>query len=114
MRALISTARATSASRTCRDPMPAEGDVLVQVEVALTDGTDLKAYRRGHPVLLGRRRARSGTSSAGSTSRPGGAWSRPTPRRAASAPLCRRGQETLCESLLPLLNGAYAELPARA
>ena len=33
-------------------PEPAEGDVLVQVEVALTDGTDLKAFRRGHPVLL--------------------------------------------------------------
>ncbi len=27
--------------------------MLLQVEVALTDGTDLKAYRRGHPVLLG-------------------------------------------------------------
>jgi L-iditol 2-dehydrogenase len=27
--------------------------VLVQVEVALTDGTDLKAFRRGHPLLLG-------------------------------------------------------------
>ena len=33
-------------------PEPAPGDVLVQIEVALTDGTDLKAYRRGHPVLL--------------------------------------------------------------
>ncbi|HSL64819.1 MAG TPA: zinc-binding dehydrogenase, partial [Gaiellaceae bacterium] len=33
-------------------PEPAEGDVLVRVEVALTDGTDLKAYRRGHPRLL--------------------------------------------------------------
>jgi L-iditol 2-dehydrogenase len=33
-------------------PEPAEGDVLVQVEVALTDGTDLKAYRLGHPLLL--------------------------------------------------------------
>ena len=33
-------------------PEPGPGDVLVQVEVALTDGTDLKAYRRGHPVLL--------------------------------------------------------------
>jgi L-iditol 2-dehydrogenase len=31
----------------------AEGDVVVQVEVVLTDGTDLKAFRRGHPVLLG-------------------------------------------------------------
>jgi L-iditol 2-dehydrogenase len=30
----------------------AAGDVLLRVEVALTDGTDLKAFRRGHPVLL--------------------------------------------------------------
>jgi L-iditol 2-dehydrogenase len=33
-------------------PEPEPGDVLVQIEVALTDGTDLKAFRRGHPVLL--------------------------------------------------------------
>jgi L-iditol 2-dehydrogenase len=33
-------------------PEPGTGDVLVQIEVALTDGTDLKAFRRGHPVLL--------------------------------------------------------------
>jgi len=33
-------------------PEPAPGEVLVQVEVALTDGTDLKTYRRGHPLLL--------------------------------------------------------------
>src|SRR5581483_6937734 len=33
-------------------PVPGPGEVLVQVEVALTDGTDLKTYRRGHPVLL--------------------------------------------------------------
>ena len=33
-------------------PEPGPGDVLVQVEVALTDGTDLKTYRRGHPLLL--------------------------------------------------------------
>jgi L-iditol 2-dehydrogenase len=32
-------------------PEPAPGDMLVQVEVALTDGTDLKTYRRGHPLL---------------------------------------------------------------
>jgi len=32
-------------------PEPAPGDVLVQIEVALTDGTDLKTFRRGHPLL---------------------------------------------------------------
>ncbi len=33
-------------------PKPGPGDVLVQVAVALTDGTDLKTFRRGHPLLL--------------------------------------------------------------
>ena len=33
-------------------PEPGPGDVLLQVEVALTDGTDLKTFRRGHPLLL--------------------------------------------------------------
>ena len=33
-------------------PEAGPGDVLVQIEVALTDGTDLKTFRRGHPVLL--------------------------------------------------------------
>jgi L-iditol 2-dehydrogenase len=33
-------------------PEPGPGDVLVQVEMALTDGTDLKTFRRGHPLLL--------------------------------------------------------------
>ena len=32
-------------------PEPEPGDVLVQIEVALTDGTDLKTFRRGHPLL---------------------------------------------------------------
>ena len=35
-------------------PMPVEaGDVLVEIEVALTDGSIAKALARGHPVLLG-------------------------------------------------------------
>jgi L-iditol 2-dehydrogenase len=32
-------------------PEPGPGDVVVQVELALTDGTDLKTFRRGHPLL---------------------------------------------------------------
>ena len=32
-------------------PDAGPGDVLVEVEVALTDGTDLKTFRRGHPLL---------------------------------------------------------------
>ncbi|HEX7525257.1 MAG TPA: zinc-binding dehydrogenase [Gaiellaceae bacterium] len=33
-------------------PEAGPGEVLVQVEVALTDGTDLKTFQRGHPLLL--------------------------------------------------------------
>ena len=98
------------------DPVPESGDVLVQVEVALTDGTDAKAYRRGHPVLLGPPPSPFGHEFCGIDTATG--------RRvvaANSAPCgecrpCRRGDETLCERLFPLLNGAYAELllvPAR-
>lgn len=32
-------------------PAPARGEVLVRVEAALTCGTDLKAYLRGHPMI---------------------------------------------------------------
>jgi L-iditol 2-dehydrogenase len=32
-------------------PEPGPADVLVEIEVALTDGTDLKTFKRGHPLL---------------------------------------------------------------
>jgi L-iditol 2-dehydrogenase len=97
-------------------PEPGEGDVLVQVEVALTDGTDAKAFRRGHPLLLAETPSPFGHEFCGIDVATG--------RRvvaANSAPCgecapCRRGEETLCENLRPFLNGAYAEfllVPAR-
>jgi len=90
-------------------PEPGPGDVLVQVEVALTDGTDAKAFRRGHPLLLGELPSPFGHEFCGVDVAIG--------RRvvaANSAPCgecapCRRGEETLCENLKPFLNGAYAE-----
>ena len=33
-------------------PKPGPGELLIRVRRALTCGTDLKAFRRGHPVLL--------------------------------------------------------------
>ncbi|MGH3023307.1 MAG: zinc-dependent alcohol dehydrogenase [Gaiellaceae bacterium] len=97
-------------------PEPGPGDVLVQVEVALTDGTDAKAFRRGHPLLLAETPSPFGHEFCGVDVATG--------RRvvaANSAPCgecapCRRGEETLCENLQPFLNGAYAEyllVPAR-
>jgi L-iditol 2-dehydrogenase len=35
--------------RDVADPAPGPGDVVLEVRAALTCGTDLKAYRRGHP-----------------------------------------------------------------
>ena len=92
------------------DPIPAEGDVLLQVEVALTDGTDLKAYRRGHPVLLGELPSPFGHEVCGIDVATGRRVVAANSAPCGACAACRRGQETLCENLLPLLNGAYAEL----
>ena len=93
------------------DPVPAPGEVLVQVEVALTDGTDLKTYRRGHPLLLDGAPGPFGHEfcgvEAGTGRRVVAANSAPCGVCAA----CLRGDETLCEDR-PFLNGAYAELIA--
>ena len=117
MRALVFHGPGDLRLETVPDPVPAPGDVLVQVEVALTDGTDANAFRRGHPVLLGPPPSPFGHEFCGVDTATG--------RRvvaANSAPCgectpCRRGDETLCERLFPLLNGAYAEylaVPASA
>jgi L-iditol 2-dehydrogenase len=100
-----------------RVPQPGSGEVLVRVLAATTCGTDLKAYRRGHPVLLGPPPAPFGHEYAGEVVAvgPGVARWRPGMRvvGANSAPCgecfyCRRGRESLCERL-KLWNGAYAE-----
>ena len=75
------------------DPVPGEGDVLVQIEVALTDGTDLKAFHRGHPVLLSEVPSPFGHEFCG--------FDIATGKRVVAA---NSAPGT------PLLNGAYAEL----
>ncbi len=87
----------------------AEGDVLVQVEVALTDGTDLKAFRRGHPVLLGPPPSPFGHELCGIDVGTGRRMVAANSAPCGACDPCRRGQETLCDHLFPLLNGAYAE-----
>jgi L-iditol 2-dehydrogenase len=78
------------------DPEPGPGDVLVRIEVALTDGTDLKAFRRGHPVLLGELPGPFGHEFCGIDVATG--------RRVVAA----NSDGNLDD--LRLLNGAYAEL----
>jgi L-iditol 2-dehydrogenase len=98
-------------------PAPGPGEVLLRVLVATTCGTDLKAYRRGHPVLLGPPPAPFGHEYAGEVAAVGrGVTQWALGQRvvgANSAPCgacsyCARGQESLCERLA-LWNGAYAE-----
>lgn len=100
-------------------PMPevGDGEVLIQVRVALTCGTDLKVYRRGYharmivpPTLFGHELA-GVIEEVG----PGVKGFSKGDRVVAvnSAPCgkcfyCQRQQENLCEDLL-FINGAYAE-----
>jgi L-iditol 2-dehydrogenase len=95
---------------TVPDPVPEPGDVLVQVEVALTDGTDAKAFRRGHPVLLGPPPSPFGHEFCGIDVASGRRVVAANSAPCGACSACQRGEETLCENLLPLLNGAYAEL----
>ena len=93
-----------------------DGDVLVEIEVALTDGTDAKALARGHPVLLGAPPSRFGHEFCGVDVATGQRVVAANSAPCGACGPCGRGQETLCEGLLPLLNGAYAEyllVPAR-
>jgi L-iditol 2-dehydrogenase len=79
-------------------PEPGPGDVLVQVEVALTDGTDLKAFRRGHPLLLGELPSRFGHEFCGIDVATG--------KRVVAANSAAGDERG---GPLELLNGAYAE-----
>jgi L-iditol 2-dehydrogenase len=80
-------------------PEPGDGDVLVQVEVALTDGTDLKAFRRGHPVLFRELPSPFGHEFCGIDVATG--------RRVVAANSAAGDDRS---SSPELLNGAYAEL----
>jgi L-iditol 2-dehydrogenase len=75
-------------------PEPGAGGVLVQVEVALTDGTDLKTFRRGHPLLLDELPSPFGHEFCGVDVATG--------RRVVAANSGEDGAP-------PFLNGAYAE-----
>jgi L-iditol 2-dehydrogenase len=105
-------------------PEPGPGELVVQIEAALTCGTDVKVLRRGHPVMIPHVPTVFGHELAGTVARVGrGVVAFAEGDRvvaANSAPcgacrLCRMGRENLCEDLL-FVNGAYGEyiaLPSR-
>lgn len=93
------------------------GEVRLQIEAALTCGTDLKVFKRGYharmivpPAVFGHEMAGIITETAPEVTgwQPG---DRVVPANSApcgSCFYCRNGQENLCDDLL-FLNGAYAE-----
>src|SRR5262249_48109714 len=93
-------------------------EVLLRVRLALTDGTDLKVWKRGYHAKMIQPPAVFGHEVVGDIvavgKRVDQRWRLGTRVVAAnSAPClrcyhCRRGQENLCEDLL-FNNGAYAE-----
>ena len=103
---------------------PEYGEVVVKVMSALTCGTDVKTYRRGHPVLIKNVPSGFGHEFSGIVDKIGqGVEGFKVGDRvvaANSAPCgecfyCRHKEYNLCENL-DLLNGAYAQyitVPAR-
>jgi len=100
------------------------GEVRIAIEAALTCGTDLKVFKRGHhakmiapPAVFGHELAgvisevAAGVANWKAGDRVVVANSAPC----CECPYCRKGRENLCDDLL-FLNGAYAEsivVPAR-
>ncbi|MEM0950575.1 MAG: zinc-binding dehydrogenase [Cyanobacteria bacterium P01_H01_bin.74] len=108
----------------CDMPVPKEGELVVKVQAALTCGTDLKCYRRGHPVLLKTLPSLFGHEFSGTVAAVGPGAVKNNALGSAfavgdrvvcanSAPCyacyyCHKGQTNLCDHL-DLLNGAYAD-----
>ncbi len=96
---------------------PKDGEVQVKIMAALTCGTDVKTYRRGHPVLIKKIPSGFGHEFSGVITKIGknvvGFNVGDRVVAANSAPcgecfFCKRGEYNLCEKL-EFLNGAYAE-----
>jgi L-iditol 2-dehydrogenase len=85
-------------------PEAGPGEVLVQIELALTDGTDLKTYRRGHPILLRESPAPFGHEFCGLVDGRRVVAANSAPCGACDG--CARGEQ--CREL-EFLSGAYAD-----
>ncbi len=100
-------------------PKVGDGEVLIKVGAALTCGTDVKTYKRGHPLLLQNAPSLFGHEYAGTIEVVGEGIETFVPGMRVvatnSAPcgtcfFCKRNRPSLCKELKSnLVNGAYAE-----
>lgn len=98
-------------------PRPGPGEVLVRIQAALTCGTDIKAYQRGHPAMLKKVPTTFGHEFSGDIVEVGqGVGHLKVGDRVVACNAvpcgqcfyCKMRQQNLCDNLL-VLNGAYAE-----
>jgi L-iditol 2-dehydrogenase len=98
-------------------PRPGPGEMLVRIGAALTCGTDVKTYRRGHPSIIKSTPSPFGHEFAGTIEAVGEGvegWSEGMRVVAANSAPCNRcfyckvGDRSMCEDL-SFLNGAFAE-----
>jgi L-iditol 2-dehydrogenase len=110
------TAPKTLEWREAPSPQPGAGELLVRVRAALTCGTDLKTYRRGHPKLKFGPFGHEASGDVVAIGRdvkefkPGDAimWVQTAPCGECDA--CRSGSENLCEHIFDdIALGAYAD-----
>ncbi len=123
MQALILLEPGCLELKTVPTPTPGPGELLVKVEAATTCGTDLKAYRRGHPQIpmpgvFGHEYSGTVVAAGEGAKFPVGT----AIMGVHSAPCqqcrwCKKGQENLCESIMATkVLGSFAEyllIPAR-
>lgn len=98
-------------------PQPGPGELQVQIRAALTCGTDIKTYERGHPTIIPKVPSTFGHEFSGDVVAVGeGVAGFEVGDRVCTCNAvpcgecfyCKIGHRNLCEHLL-ILNGAYAE-----
>ncbi len=98
-------------------PVAPPGGIVVRVRAALTDGTDLKTYRRGHPKMpMPTRFGHEFSGDVVAVASGVTAFAAGDPVMCVhTAPCgtcywCRNAQEELCDSLIPtMILGAYSD-----
>ena len=99
------------------DPIAGPGDVVIRVQAALTCGTDLKAFRRGHPKMpfptpFGHEFAGEIVEAGAGVEgfRVGDAVMSANTGPCGACFYCERDQQNLCDSIMDeMILGAYAE-----